>query len=975
MKKQGIRLFMMLWTIIFALSQLPTGASANNIAFSFTASPSQSYVVKPSGEDAKASLDFRITPSGRFDTQIRKPIDVVFIFDTSLSMVYVPFGTKKFANAKIAMDSAVKYFKENAIPGDRFAFVPFNSSVDTHYDVPFNIPNSANPIQSIEKHLDDINSMVRVAQPTGYTNYREALNAANKLLSGSLNDKNIIFLTDGEVTVSNEEVKFSDGKTAQGDTFFYNKTVDYLGNSSEVKYVKVNGNWLASTSANFPQMKTHIKNKVTTTVNQIANNNIKMYSIGLGDKSSELDFSYLQQLSSITGGFANKASENNIREVFLNVAENIATQKVDAEISLDLSQVSMPVGGEIKLDGASASVENNIVKLRQTINYDYGQNTPPSVDLSLPLLFMKAGTYTFNHIKLSYLIDGVPGEPILHDSITITVTDDAPPAINGTMELDGGENAVNHLIKEQGKETNYFDVKYKLTPNGLPNKTVNGKLENIKIIQPLPDGVSIVSGGTSGANNVVTINTGKTINYANGTFNPETFEITLRLKADWALTNVTMPKATVQYTANTFADKGILETSIPPSSERINNKVRLIEFSDKVYDGYANGIIKKENIANNMVIGETGFPNDSGLQSKPIKELSYVNGSNRDAILVTYSDDTTATIYLTPKMTMTTAVSRQTVTHGETVGENVEVTLSQIVPGKNVKYEYHIVNGNSQSGWVEFSLKDMPLILDKPGVNNIQIKIHDSLNGNFTLTDMVKIKKNVQAIELTALGGDDPTKIHTLEQTSQDFRVKILPEDVEEKDKGWIVTVADQSIAAVTKKTAPDEDEQKNKETDNIGRVIGEKGITTLIVTSESNPSIFVEMPIIITSDFVELKGVEFDQPKYTNQLLTNIEDLLEYTPSDVANVKIDDHDPITVTKDGIVTTIKDGDDIFIETDKGASGRTTVTVTVEQKQEDGSDPIQKKASAVFEAGNGSTTIIGPDEEGNDNDTEVIDGRW
>ncbi|WP_050181205.1 vWA domain-containing protein [Domibacillus robiginosus] len=966
----NILLFIMVGLLILPHDMLQAEAAGNDIGVSVTATPSQSIVVKPVDSNAKARIDMKMTPFGKYDQLDRKPVDVVFIFDTSGSMNESGKRKQKFESAKAAMYKALDYFKENAGPNDRFAFIPFNTTVDDNGNV---VPLT----KASNITFSTIRSKVYSTYALGGTNYRDPIELAQQMLSGSTNDKNIIFMTDGFLTASTETidferkcVEFKRNGNCQRTDLDYSKPIkevvhfyDYdngvfiqYNNSYrynlEVIYDNQNKSRSTDSRSDRLSLIRYIKERAKNTAQQIGQNGIKMYSIGFGNNRDELDQGYLEELSSVTGAYASAASEGNVDQIFLDIAESISKQKLDAEVTLDLAKFGSKV---TVAEGANAAVDGTKVTLRKSFEYEYLQNAPAPVDLTLPLEFSEVGTYTFDNMKLTYKRPDGSTVSITIPSVTIQVAAEAPPAINGSMVLKGEANEVNNLIKQSGKRTNYFNAEYSLKPEGLSSKSVSGKLQNMKLIQLLPDGVSIepaegvtVRDEASGGKEAV-ITLSRTVSYANGVFNPASFTTALKLKADWALNNVTMPQARIEYEDTRF--KQTYSSSIPAASDRITNKVRLDDGGSYYYDGYANGIIRKVEKATGLTVAETAFPNDYGLLPKPVKDMVFA-GNDKKAITITYFDNTTATLYFTADVAMTGAESKTSVANKSTVYENVNAKLSQLVGGENVQYSYRIDNGN----WQPLG-EDQVIELTKPGLNKIDVKS----TGGFSLTDQivskeVTIAKKVEQIEIWSTG-DDPKKIDQVsivEGTAMDFEVRVFPEDA--TDQSWKVDVTSGGEFAGAQKKS-DKKEEMN------GTVFGLKeGVSEFTVTSNSNPDAKVTMPVNVTSDFIPLEGVSFEQAKYTNKESELVDNLLDITPSDATEPDVVD---VRAADDGVVIIKKEANgDWYIESDKSGKGYTDVTATVTQEQPDGSI-VTKEATTVFETGNDS----------GGESADSIDGRW
>ncbi|WP_046173979.1 vWA domain-containing protein [Domibacillus indicus] len=969
--------------LIMPFNALQTKAQGNTIGVSVTAAPSQSVVVKPIDSNARARIDMKMIPFGKYEQLARKPVDVVFIFDTSGSMNESGTRPQKFQSAKEAMYKALDYFQKNAGPNDRFAFIPFNSGIDMNNIIDINYGTGSK--EAVNWKLEQIKYKVNRLAANGGTNYRSPMEYAENMLTGSTNEKNIIFMTDGELTVSEE-------RTAVCDYYCYDdgiNTVSQYTNGSFGYYSQrfrnvtnpyiFNGvNWINTSSSEGKKQAINLFRKNAKNKAQaLGAKNIKMYSIGFGNDPSELDQPYLEELSSVTGAYASPASEGNIDRIFLDIAESINKQKLDVEVTLDLAKFG---GKVIAAEGANAAIDGTKVTLRKTFEYDYQQNAPAPVDLTLPLEFTAVGTYTFDNIKLTYKRpDGSTGSANVQP-VTIEVRAEAPPAINGSMVLKGEleSNPVNNLVKQAGKRTNYFRADYNLTPNGLSNSTVKGTLKNIKLIQPLPDGVSLdeksasnvklqTNGSTGAKEAVITLT--QTVTYANGAFTPASFGASLKLKADWALHNVTMPQARVEYEDTRFNQT--YSSSIPSASDRITSKVRLDDENSHNYDGYANGSIKKVEKSSGSTVAETAYPNDYSLLPEPVKDMVFTDG-NKKAINITYSDDSSAVLYFTADIGMTGADSKAAVEDKAVVYESVDARLSRFVAGEGVRYEYRISTQKAEGeawetgGWAALA-KNQTVPLTAMGVNKIEVRSFGgfSLGSDEIISKQVTIKKKIDRVEIWSVGDkrEPITELQVTEGESKEFEVKIFLEGNDEPESAadypWIYKLTDETVALAV----PGEK--------NIGTAAGIKpGETTLTVTPDMDPKANPEnksanLDIIVTSAFTELEGVTFEQSKYTNKTKEKVIDMLETTPSGL-------EDTIKVTN--VYASNPEGDIVKITQPGGGdgdwyieagteTGYTRVTAVVEQQKPDGS-VIEKEAKARFETGNGDNTTA-----------EEIEGEW
>ncbi|MEH7082376.1 vWA domain-containing protein [Neobacillus drentensis] len=185
----------------------------------------------------------------------REPIDVVFIFDKSGSMDESVNGIKKIKSAKVAMTQAVNFFKSNAGPRDRFAFISFSSDVEQ-------VVNFSPTTGS--GNLDLINQTTNSLSAVGGTNYTQSFEKAINLFGGSENNKYIIFMTDGDPTFSiNEEpvtYKKKGKLVTENFPFHYELYGSGSSMSNLVYYYDANENKTYDTNITVSQTKTSIRN-------------------------------------------------------------------------------------------------------------------------------------------------------------------------------------------------------------------------------------------------------------------------------------------------------------------------------------------------------------------------------------------------------------------------------------------------------------------------------------------------------------------------------------------------------------------------------------------------------------------------------------------------------------------------------------------------------------------------------------------
>lgn len=795
---------------------------SSTAALNFTITSSQTEYAKPPNADAQGRLDITLTPQGRVDNIIRPPIDVVFVFDVSGSMV---MPSLKLDSAKYALQSAVDYFKANANPNDRFALVPFSDTVENI------VPFSAK--QDVKAQLDFIASTAKSLTAGGGTNYSAALQTAQSFFNDSTRKKYIIFLTDGMPTVlrTREKVTFdfwgitwtemadveyvllADGRTAV-------RTAYSQYGIKQLRYV------------NYQDTEEKIRTDAISVARNLGMNNIVLYSIGFGNYQ-EVDMGYLEKLSSTAGGQAKQGTPQNLTEIFQQFSKLANDPVLSGTIKIPLTsfggKVEIVETDQVWLDDKK---ENAYITL--SIPYKVGQPAPPPFTVSIPVRFKAKGEYTFT-AELAYRdVYGVEQAPITK-SVKVVVKDEVPPSFDGTVTLEGITRDVGDLVKfgNADGDSNRFKARYSLTAIGYVGNA-SGNISNIKLIQPLPNGITVVPTPN------VTVRTENGVQYAEIAF-PNTVidykqlnnnEITaeMTLQANWAMEGVQLPPAVVSFQDSKY---GARKSSLKASSQRIGMKVRLREFPDMYYEGDSRGLITKWQVPNNL-LGMTKHPNDYGLLTLPVKALQFQEGDD-SILLVTYNNDKTVALYLKPRVAII-AEDGQPIPSGATVTQPVTVKVTGRVAGEGVTYEYKVENPKQDNAWKPLdSPYEIPVTWD--GTSTISIKATGGLTkGDGITTVSLTYIKLIRQLTL------DYKQTMEIGET-QTIPVTIVPSDATNQTLEWISSnpdvaeVEDGTVTAVHPGTA----EITVKATD--GSNVAAKAIITVI------------------DPFVPLKAIHFQQP------------------------------------------------------------------------------------------------------------------
>ncbi|WP_100331740.1 VWA domain-containing protein [Bacillus xiapuensis] len=908
----------------------------SDIGVDFSAAPSAAEYVKPIDDLAKGRLDFEIKPTGMARNEVRKPIDVVFVHDTSGSMKEDFGRMKKETSAKNALKNALQFFEANQMPEDRYYFVPFDSYVSDKKDWWGREVKPAQGLANIRAIADNLDYFSE-----GGTNYSQSLEYAMSQLT-RLRDSNkyIVFLTDGEPT----------SLTYKGRR--YEIMLDYYRN--KIGYVNGWQQW------NYRPVEEIIHREARKTADLLGQSGITMYSIAFA-KEGEVNYQLLDEMSRKTGGYAVEAQPDTISNVFADIAKKFDNPAVSGEIAVDLK----PFGGKVQVaEGADAYVDDkNVAHIK--FNFTYPPNKAPIPQLiqsSLPLTFAEKGTYTFNDIELTYQDLQGKMQSIVHKPIKVEIKDETAPIFDNIVEITGNSMySADHLWKKGNKngESNQFAVRYQLNPINETTEQAAGELSRIKIDQPLPDGIRLADNAMNPREGTVKeiIKDGKrfaeiTINqvfsYRGETFVPKGTDVQVKLQADYAIGYVTMPRADIHYYDSRFKARSHALTT---SSKRISMRV-MLEDSHGKYIGDYTGKIQKINPSSGEVLAETTYPNDDGLLNKPVKGMEFAKGDKQ--IKITYYDDSTAILKMQTDFVVKERKSGRVIEDGGQASGSVTFQVSDIVAGDDVQYEYRIVHQNGATEWKVFDPKEEVAV---PDSYTGKMDIHVRTAGGFTLSEepvkkTVEIKKEVEEIQVM------PNPIEVLEGESTAFTVTVLPQDA--ADKRWEASIKDASVAALV----------------DHNRILGESaGKTEMIITSKANPKVRITVPIVVKSPFVELDGLSFKQPQYdyTDQNeWVEIKDLIELTPEDATNVIIDS---VTATKPGVVQIGRNAKgEWLIKNAKNRTGATTVTVIAKQHDKD-NQPIagsEKRDSAVFEVKQKS----GAETPGSGSDDgEIDESKW
>jgi hypothetical protein len=928
----------------------------NDLNMDYTVTSSPSTVVKPPNENAKASIDFNIIPKGEVKEQNRPPLDVIFVFDKSGSMDENKKNPSKLNNAKEGLANAVHFFEKHAQESDRFGLITFSSQVET--------------VIGLNSDLDQIKNSVWNISALGGTNYTQPLRAAKDLLKESSNEKYIIFLTDGDPMIANsiEKVRYEkcvdewwifctekERVEENKEVFFdyqyspgwnsWNHKI-YVKNSSDIDDLYINGftidnttftsGWYSMNSLgnSDKKMKALIKKKGFDVAKELYTHNITMHTIGYGNSNKELDENYLELLANTTAGTYSKANESTITNKFENLAEKINGVKVNGEAIVDISNFD----GNVVIDSNKYTVKGSKVYIPFSIDYEKGKGAPSPFSLSLPVEFKNEGKYVFDNIQIRYKnSDKEEWHYADKKSVTVEVKSDAPGLITGNIELKKINNELFDLVIEENKKTNKFTASYHLSFSGLVNEQAIGKLKDIVIYQPLPEGIiplddSKITVKEIEGKKTAVISLNKEVPYENGKYNLLSTTEEVTFKAEWAIYNQKMPQASVHYVDSRYRKS--TSSNLKVNSDEISAKVRerqWINGEEYAYDGYSDGTIKKVRLPN-QTVAIIEQPNDTFPQ-KPIKNIK----TESIDLNITYFDNDKTKLSLVPGIVITKEDSKEIVNNGNSVSSAVEFGLDKLVSGDNVTYYYQLENEEGVSEWTGLS-PQQKIKVDYFGENIVRVKAV----GGFAIEDYIITKSfSIEGDELIRV----PDKIELYVDETQAFEVDIFP--FGKPNRNYNVKVLEGEDGSINSQYNWDQSNKQNK-------ITGISPGTDLVEVETKNGKHQKYITVIVKDKYIELEGLQFKQSKYKLSLQNaelNVNNELLYSPQEATNKNLFN---VTSTKEGILEIDEKNGEWFVKPKK--EGFTTIIATPEDN---------KNISAV--------TIVEVTKNGTI--SNPIDGRW
>jgi hypothetical protein len=913
-------------------------SAAGNPSIEFSVQPSATEYVKPQNGDAEGRLDIELTPRGQATNEERKPIDVVFVHDTSGSMADSFGGVKKATSAENALKESLKFFEQNKQSDDKYYFVPFDSDV-SYKSFDGKRVEPAEGIESIGAIAENLDYKGRSCFfiwcgeeydfSIGGTNYTQSLDYALSKFSGMRDaSRYIIFLTDGEPT----SLKFNN----QQYTLYTNGRAS-IGNNY----------------ANYNTVKKMILEKAIASSEKLGANEVKMYSIAFA-QPGEVNYQLLETMSNKTGGRAIQANPNSLSNVFTDISKEFNSPSVSGEIQIDLTKFN----GKVKLaPNSDAYIDNNnVVHMRYNFTYPIGkQPSPGNMQMSLPLQFTEKGQYVFDNIKLVYKdFDGNTQPAVTHRNVTINIVDEAAPKFESAVKITGNQyHATENLIKMgmQNNEHNEFSIEYDLTPSGILQANKSGTLKDIRIVQPLPEGISLkssnlqtaVSGSLTGASvreinqggqRAMEITLGKSINYSGSQFAPNRLNVKAILQAEFAMSLVKMPKATIYYNDTSYSAQ---YHTLNSHSGYIGLQVILKGISDNsTYIGDHSGKLIKKNDAQGNVVSEVS------PYSKPVKGLELRDG---DTIVIHYSDGHVHEVYLKTAIELFETSTDKLLSNNEQTEGPVSFKVIKLVSGEDVTYEYQVVSDEGTTHWEDF---DPAGSINLPQTLSGKVEVKVKTAGGFTLneepvTQSVEIVKKVKSIRVS------PNPIEVKVGESIELEIDLEPFDAPnrnfdvslEKGNGIIAQYSEDKISGTL-----------------THRILGvTPGQDYLVITAKGSQAT-ISVPVTVVDPYVKLEEVKFKQAVFKLQLTDQkipVEALLIFNPSNATNKELAQ----VVSGSSEIEVFKEGEDWYLRTVK--RGTTSVTVVAEEDN-------NITDTAGFE-------VVPPDEGGDGGNESYIDGRW
>lgn len=545
--------------------------------------------------NATGGINVTILPKALTGYNSNQPVDVVFVVDQSIN-------STKLDSINKAMTSIKNKFNSN---NDRWGLVTFNESVAKTIGLTNNFSSIAVSIQ-----------------PSGNAaNYVKALELAKGMFNDANRKKYIIFLTSGkpivekvEYTVENyyyydQNIRIDEKFKGNGNKNEGDRTVYYLLRNTDNKYFYYNNTQYYFYNTTYNQVKSEIENQVNFSGTQLKGQNIKVFTLGI-DTESDIN-NILLNLSTTTGGISTPATAAE-----LNTKLNMISSQITSNIKLTDIKFKLKVKNTASLGNLAqyvqvtsnpkVAIEGDYAVLSlDDVSYPSDGALPTIPVTLLPLEFSKEGKYIFDEAILQYKdVQGNPKTYILpkNQPVAIEVVNQGEPTLIGTMTFASDQQVGNLVISENTElADDTFTVNYELNPIKPSMASISSTMKEIKLLQPLPEGVTVAEGNPTGVRKImdpsgnrvekVEIDFGSIV-YNSGSFSPENIIRKLKLTAEWAV-STQLENPTVVYKNTSGEEKTFIIQAPPLNIRTVVQLLDRIDQVDYIYQGDHLGKISK----------------------------------------------------------------------------------------------------------------------------------------------------------------------------------------------------------------------------------------------------------------------------------------------------------------------------------------------------------------------------------------------
>lgn len=391
-------------------------------------------------EGETASLTYTITPTGSFyEGAVRKPLDIVIAIDRSYGMT----EDNKLVNTKQEAESFVNIFKA-VNQGDRISLVTFDrySKIEV-------------PLTSDYDTL--INSIRQIQANDGYgfdagTNMEIGLKAAETALTGSTNQKHIVYFSDGVPSYYTDTISTNSNVEYYLYSYYSGYTIKHI-KYNKWYYEPSNVNFYGSSMLDYNlqygeySLEQGVGHRGYIDSREQASS-IKSKGIVLNTVcvtgGTDTDLSFMQELASLGGGTA--YTTETFGELNYNydaIVKGLAPQVLS---NITITE-TLPFNIDI-IENPYISVNGSTITINiSDIIFEKDKGTPAPITVGVELRFTDAGVYQLSDIsKLDYTnYDGNVGTSINIPMLTVTVIKTAP--IIADIEVYDGSKQVSVIRK------------------------------------------------------------------------------------------------------------------------------------------------------------------------------------------------------------------------------------------------------------------------------------------------------------------------------------------------------------------------------------------------------------------------------------------------------------------------------------------------------------------------------------------------